>query len=119
MFILYLMKHNVRVREDLADQLLNSTEKRSARLLISLANCGKEDRPYPIVPKINQETLAEMIGVTRGRVNFYMNKFRQLGFVEYKDDFKVQKGLLNITKSLRLQRQIDRHLNDRSTSADL
>jgi CRP/FNR family cyclic AMP-dependent transcriptional regulator len=119
LFISYLVKHTVRVEEDLVDQLLNSTEKRLARLLINLANCGKEDWPYPIVPRVSQETLAEMVGVTRGRVNFFMNKFRQLGFIEYNGDIKVQKGLLNVllSKSRRLQRH--RHLNDHSTSADL
>lgn len=96
LFISYLMKHNVRIQEGLVDQLLNSTEKRLARLLVRLANYGKEDRPYLIVPKINQETLAEMVGATRGRVNFYMNKFRQLGFIEYNRDIKVHKGLLNM-----------------------
>ena len=80
----------------MVDQLLNSTEKRLARLLVRLANYGKEDRPYLIVPKINQETLAEMVGATRGQVNFYMNKFRQLGFIEYNRDIKVHKGLLNM-----------------------
>ena len=78
------------------DQLLNSTEKRLARLLIILANYGKEGRPDPIVPKINQEMLAEMVGATRGRVNFYMNKFRRLGFIEYNPSIKVNRGLLNM-----------------------
>jgi CRP/FNR family cyclic AMP-dependent transcriptional regulator len=96
LFTAYLMERNIRVQEDLVDQLLNSTEKRLARLLLILANYGKEDRPDPIVPKINQETLAEMIGTTRTHVNFFMNKFRQLGFIEYNGDIKVNRSLLNM-----------------------
>ena len=96
LFRSYLVRHNVRVQEGLVDQLLNSTEKRLARLLVILANYGKEGRPDLIVPKINQETLAEMVGATRGRVNFYMNKFRQLGFIEYNRGIKVNTGLLNM-----------------------
>jgi CRP/FNR family cyclic AMP-dependent transcriptional regulator len=100
LFTTYLMERNIRVQEDLVDQLLNSTERRLARLLLILANYGKEDRPDPIVPKINQETLAEMIGTTRTHVNFFMNKFRQLGFIEYngdtKGDIKVHRSLLNM-----------------------
>jgi CRP/FNR family transcriptional regulator, cyclic AMP receptor protein len=91
----YLVERTIRVQEDLADQLLNSTEKRLARLLLILSNYGKEDRPDPIVPKINQETLAEMIGTSRTNVNFFMNKFRQLGFIEYNGDIKVHRSLLN------------------------
>jgi CRP/FNR family cyclic AMP-dependent transcriptional regulator len=96
LFTAYLMERNIRVQEDLVDQLLNSTEKRLARLLLILANYGKEDRPDPIVPKINQETLAEMIGTSRTHVNFFMNKFRQLGFIEYNGDIKVNRSLLNM-----------------------
>jgi CRP/FNR family cyclic AMP-dependent transcriptional regulator len=96
LFTTYLMERNIRVQEDLVDQLLNSTEKRLARLLLILANYGKEDRPEPIVPKINQETLAEMIGTSRTHVNFFMNKFRQLGFIEYNGDIKVNRSLLNM-----------------------
>jgi CRP/FNR family cyclic AMP-dependent transcriptional regulator len=100
LFTAYLMERNIRVQEDLVDQLLNSTEKRWARLLLILANYGKEDRPDPIVPKINQETLAEMVGTTRTRVNFFMNKFRQFGFIEYdgdtKGEVKVNRSLLNM-----------------------
>jgi CRP/FNR family cyclic AMP-dependent transcriptional regulator len=96
LFTSYLMERNIRVQEDLVDQLLNSTEKRLARLLLILANYGKEDRPDPIVPKINQETLAEMIGTSRTHVNFFMNKFRQLGFIEYNGDIKVNRSLLNM-----------------------
>ncbi len=96
LFTTYLMERNIRVQEDLVDQLLNSTEKRLARLLLILANYGKEERPDPIVPKINQETLAEMIGTTRTHVNFFMNKFRQLGLIEYNGDIKVHRSLLNM-----------------------
>jgi CRP/FNR family transcriptional regulator, cyclic AMP receptor protein len=96
LFTLYLMERNIRIQEDLVDQLLNSTEKRLARLLLILANYGKEDRPDPIVPRINQETLAEMIGTSRTHVNFFMNKFRQLGFIEYNGDIKVNRSLLNM-----------------------
>ena len=96
LFTVYLMERNIRIQEDLVDQLLNSTEKRLARLLLILANYGKEDRPEPIVPKINQETLAEMIGTSRTHVNYFMNKFRQLGFIEYNGDIKVNRSLLNM-----------------------
>jgi CRP-like cAMP-binding protein len=96
LFTAYLMERNIRVQEDLVDQLLNSTEKRLARLLLILANYGKEDRPDPIVPKINQETLADMIGTSRTHVNFFMNKFRQLGFIEYNGDIKVNRSLLDL-----------------------
>jgi CRP/FNR family transcriptional regulator, cyclic AMP receptor protein len=96
MFTTYLMERNIRVQEDLVDQLLNSTERRLARLLLILANYGKEDRPDPIVPRINQETLAEMIGTSRTHVNFFMNKFRQLGFIEYNGEIKVHRSLLNM-----------------------
>ena len=100
LFTTYLLERNIRVQEDLVDQLLNSTEKRLARLLLILANYGKEDRPDPIVPKISQETLAEMIGTSRTHVNHFMNKFRQLGLIEYNGDtrgeIKVNRSLLNM-----------------------
>jgi CRP/FNR family transcriptional regulator, cyclic AMP receptor protein len=100
LFTTHLMERNIRVQEDLVDQLLNSTEKRLARLLLILANYGKEDRPDPIVPKINQGTLAEMIGTSRTHVNFFMNKFRRLSFIEYDGDtrgkIKVNRSLLNV-----------------------
>jgi CRP/FNR family transcriptional regulator, cyclic AMP receptor protein len=96
LFTMYLMERNIRIQENLVDQLLNSTEKRLARLLLILANYGKEDRPDPIVPKVNQETLAEMIGTSRTHVNFFMNKFRQLGFIEYNGSIKVNRSLLNM-----------------------
>src|ERR1700726_2215829 len=100
LFTAYLMERNIRVQEDLVDQLLNSTEKRLARLLLILANYGKEDRPDPIVPKISQTTLAEMIGTSRTHVNHFMNKFRELGLIEYDGDargeIKVNRSLLNM-----------------------
>jgi CRP/FNR family cyclic AMP-dependent transcriptional regulator len=100
LFTRFLLERNIRVQEDLVDQLLNSTEKRLARLLLILANYGKEDRPEPIVPKINQETLAEMIGTSRTHVNHFMNKFRQLGLIDYNGDtrgeIKVNRSLLNL-----------------------
>jgi CRP-like cAMP-binding protein len=95
-FLSYLMQRHVRMQEDLVDQLLHSTEKRLARLLLILANYGKEDQPEPIIPKINQETLAEMIGTSRTHVNFFMNKFRQLGYIEYNGEIRVKRSLLNL-----------------------
>jgi CRP-like cAMP-binding protein len=97
LFTTYLLERNIRVQEDLVDQLLNSTEKRLARLLLILANYGKEDRPDPILPRINQETLADMIGTSRTHVNLFMNKFRQLGFIEYDGDTK---GEIRVNRSL-------------------
>ncbi len=96
MFISHILARNARVEEDLADQLFNSTEKRLARLLLLLANFGKEGRPEPIVAKINQETLAEMIGTTRSRVSHFMNKFRHLGFIEYNGHLEVHSSLLSV-----------------------
>src|ERR1700681_1059979 len=96
MFISYLLARNSRIEEDLVDQLFNSSERRLARLLLLLANFGKEGRPEPIIGKISQETLAEMIGTTRARVSFFMNKFRKLGFIEYNGDLKVHNSLLNM-----------------------
>jgi CRP-like cAMP-binding protein len=97
LFISYLLARNIRVEEDLVDQLFNSTEKRLARMLLLLANFGKEGRPEPVIAYIKQETLAEMIGTTRSRVNFFMNKFRKLGFVDYSNGhLKVHTSLLNM-----------------------
>ena len=96
LFISYLLTRNSRVEEDLVDQLFNSSEKRLARLLLLLANFGKEGRPEPIVGKFSQETLAEMIGTTRARVSFFMNKFRRLGFIEYNGHLEVHTSLLNM-----------------------
>jgi CRP/FNR family transcriptional regulator, cyclic AMP receptor protein len=107
LFTVHLMERNMRIQEDLVDQLLNSTEKRLARLLLVLANYGKEDLPDPIVPRISQATLAEMIGTTRTHVNFFMNKFRQLGFIEYNGHIKVHRALLNML--LHEKPQIESH----------
>jgi CRP/FNR family transcriptional regulator, cyclic AMP receptor protein len=96
-FISYLLARTIRVEEDLVDQLFNSSEKRLARLLLLLANFGKEGRPEPIIAKISQETLADMIGTTRSRVSFFMNKFRRLGFVDYNGSgLEVHSSLLNV-----------------------
>ena len=82
LFMAYLLARNIRIEEDLVDQLFNSSEKRLARMLLLLANFGKEGKPEPVIPKISQETLAEMVGTTRSRVSFFMNKFRKLGFID-------------------------------------
>jgi len=95
LFVAYLLTQNSRVEEDLIDQLFNSSEKRLARLLLLLANFGKEGTPTPINPNISQETLAEMIGTTRSRVSFFMNKFRKLGFISYNGKIEVHRSLLN------------------------
>ncbi|HVS88513.1 MAG TPA: Crp/Fnr family transcriptional regulator [Candidatus Acidoferrum sp.] len=95
-FIAYMLAHNIRVEEDLIDQLFNPSEKRLARTLLLLARYGKQDQPDRILPKVSQETLAEMIGTTRARVNFFMNKFRKLGFIEYNGKIKVNKSLLTV-----------------------
>src|SRR6202048_3618086 len=95
LFMSYLLTRNSRIEEDLIDQLFNSSEKRLARLLLLLANFGKEGRPEPIVGTFSQETLAEMIGTTRSRVSFFMNKFRKLGFIEYNGKLEVHNSLLN------------------------
>jgi CRP-like cAMP-binding protein len=96
MFVSHILARSARVEEDLVDQLFNSTEKRLARLLLLLANFGKEGRPQPILAKISQETLAEMIGATRSRVSHFMNKFRQLGFIEYNGHVEVHNSLLSV-----------------------
>jgi CRP/FNR family cyclic AMP-dependent transcriptional regulator len=94
LFMSYLLTRNSRIEEDLIDQLFNSSEKRLARLLLLLANFGKEGTPQPITPNISQETLAEMIGTTRSRVSFFMNKFRKLGFISYNGKIEVNSSLL-------------------------
>jgi CRP/FNR family cyclic AMP-dependent transcriptional regulator len=96
LFMSYLLTRNGRIEEDLIDQLFNSSEKRLARLLLLLANFGKEGKPEPIVGKFSQEMLAEMIGTTRSRVSFFMNKFRKLGFIEYNGKLEVHSSLLNM-----------------------
>jgi CRP/FNR family transcriptional regulator, cyclic AMP receptor protein len=104
LFISHLLARNSRVEEDLVDQLFNSSEKRLARTLLLLANFGKESRPEPIIAKVSQETLAEMIGTTRSRVSFFMNKFRKLGLIDYNGNIEVHSSLLNVV--LRDQPQI-------------
>jgi CRP-like cAMP-binding protein len=96
LFIAYLLTRNVRIEEDLIDQLFNSSEKRLARLLLLLANFGKEGKPEPVIPKVSQESLAAMIGTTRSRVSFFMNKFRKLGFIEYNGSLRVHSSLLHV-----------------------
>ena len=96
MFVSHLLARTIRVEEDLVDQLFNSSEKRLARALLLLANFGKEGRPEPIIAKISQETLAEMIGTTRSRVSYFMNKFRKLGFIDYNGTLEVHSPLLNV-----------------------
>ena len=106
LFISHLLARNSRVEEDLVDQLFNSSEKRLARTLLLLANFGKEGRPEPIIAKVSQETLAEMIGTTRSRVSFFMNKFRKLGLIDYNGSIEIHSSLLNVV--LRDQPQIRR-----------
>ena len=95
-FIAYMLARNIRVEEDLIDQLFNSSERRLARTLLLLARYGKQGQPDRILPKVSQETLASMVGTTRSRVNFFMNKFRKLGFIEYNGKIKVNKSLLTV-----------------------
>ena len=96
LFVAYLLTRNIRYEEDLVDQLFNSSEKRLARILLLLAHFGKEGKPEPVVPKISQEMLAEMIGTTRSRVSFFMNRFRKLGFIHYNGGLQVHSSLLNV-----------------------
>ncbi len=95
-FITYMLRRNVRIEEDLIDQLFNSSEKRLARTLLLLARYGKEDHPNKVLPKIPQETLAEMVGTTRSRVNFFMNKFKKLGFIKYNGGLQINASLLSV-----------------------
>jgi len=96
-FIRFMLARNIRIEEDLIDQLFNSSEKRLARTLLLLARYGKEDQPHGVLPRMSQETLAEMVGTTRSRVNFFMNKFRKLGFIQYNNGgFQVHKSLLSV-----------------------
>ena len=92
----YLLAHTIRIEEDLVDHLFNSSEKRLARVLLLLAHFGKEGKPETVIAKISQETLAEMIGTTRSRVSFFMNRFRKLGFIDYNGTLRVHSSLLNI-----------------------
>jgi CRP/FNR family transcriptional regulator, cyclic AMP receptor protein len=96
MFVAYLLTRNIRYQEDLVDQLFNSSEKRLARILLLLAHFGKDGKPEVAIPKISQETLAEMVGTTRGRVSFFMNRFRKLGFIRYNGELEVHSSLLNV-----------------------
>ena len=98
MFVAYLLSRNIRYEEDLVDQLFNSSEKRLARILLLLARFGKDGKPETVIPKVSQEMLAEMIGTTRSRVSFFMNRFRKLGFIDYHggDDLQVHSSLLDI-----------------------
>jgi CRP/FNR family transcriptional regulator, cyclic AMP receptor protein len=95
-FITFILSRNIRIEEDLIDQLFNSSEKRLARTLLLLARYGKDDKPHGVLPKISQETLAEIIGTTRPRVNFFMNKFRKMGFIKYNGGLQVNTSLLNV-----------------------
>jgi CRP/FNR family cyclic AMP-dependent transcriptional regulator len=96
LFVAYLLSRNIRIEEDLVDQLFNSSEKRLARVLLLLANFGKEGRPEPVIAKLSQETLAEIVGTTRSRVSYFMNKFRKLGFIHYNGGLEVHSSLLNV-----------------------
>jgi CRP/FNR family cyclic AMP-dependent transcriptional regulator len=95
-FIRFMLARNIRIEEDLIDQLFNSSEKRLARTLLLLARYGKEDQPHGVLPKMSQETLAEMVGTTRSRVNFFMNKFRKLGFIKYNGGLQINTSLLSV-----------------------
>jgi CRP-like cAMP-binding protein len=95
-FMSHLLTRNIRVEADLVDQLFNSSEKRLARMLLILANFGKEGKPEPVIAKVSQEMLAEMIGTTRSRVSFFMNKFRKLGLIDYNGHLEVHSSLLNV-----------------------
>jgi CRP-like cAMP-binding protein len=96
LFTAYLLSRNVRIEEDLVDQLFNSSEKRLARILLLLAHFGKESKPEVVIPKMSQETLAAMVGTTRSRVSYFMNRFRKLGFVHYNGELRVHSGLLSV-----------------------
>jgi CRP/FNR family transcriptional regulator, cyclic AMP receptor protein len=95
-FITHMLARNIRIEEDLVDQLFNSSEKRLARTLLLLARYGKQDKPHRVLPKVSQEVLAEMVGTTRSRVNFFMNKFRKMGFIEYNGGITINNSLLSV-----------------------
>jgi CRP-like cAMP-binding protein len=95
-FVSFLLNRNARIQADLVDQLFNSSEKRLARVLLLLAHFGKEGKPESVIPKISQEVLAEMVGTTRSRVNFFMNRFRKMGFIKYNGELEVHSSLLNV-----------------------
>jgi CRP/FNR family cyclic AMP-dependent transcriptional regulator len=109
LFLEFLLARVMRIREDLLDQLFNSTEKRLARTLLLMAEYGQPGKPEPLIPKISQETLAQMIGTTRSRVSFFMNRFRELGFIEYKGCIHVNKSLLDVLLNDRLPDQNASH----------
>ena len=96
MFVAYLLTRNIRYEADLVDQLFNFSEKRLARMLLLLAHFGKDGKPEGSIPKISQETLAEMVGTTRSRINFFMNRFRKLGFVRYNGEIEVHSSLISV-----------------------
>jgi CRP/FNR family cyclic AMP-dependent transcriptional regulator len=96
LFLHYMLSRNIRIEEDLVDQLFNSSEKRLARVLLLLANFGKEGKPEPVIPKLSQEALAEIVGTTRSRVSFLMNRFRKLGFIDYHRGLEIHSSLLSI-----------------------
>jgi CRP-like cAMP-binding protein len=95
-FISHMLARNIRIEEDLIDQLFNSSEKRLARTLLLIAQYGNQDKQQRVIPKVSQEVLAEMVGTTRSRVNFFMNKFRKLGFIEYNGGLKINNSLLTV-----------------------
>ena len=96
LFVAHLLSRNIKIEEDLVDQPFNSSEKRLARVLLLLAHFGKEGAPQTVIPKVSQETLAGIVGTTRSRVNFFMNRFRKLGFIDYNGGLKVHSSLLNV-----------------------
>ncbi len=118
LFVAHLLARTIRVEEDLVDQLFNSSEKRLARALLLLANFGKEGRPEPIITKVSQETLAEMIGTTRARVSFFMNKFRRLGFISYNGKLEVHSSLLSVVLYDQPQIGSAKHTHSKPTLGD-
>jgi CRP/FNR family cyclic AMP-dependent transcriptional regulator len=95
-FVSFLLERNARIQSDLVDQLFNASEKRLARVLLLLAHFGKEGQPETVIPKLSQQTLAEIVGTTRSRVSFFMNRFRELGFVKYNGEIQIHSSLLNV-----------------------
>jgi len=96
LFVAHLLSRNIKIEEDLVDQLFNSSEKRLARVLLLLANFGKDGKQEPVIPKISQETLAGIVGTTRPRISFFMNRFRKMGFIDYNGGLKIHNSLLNV-----------------------
>ena len=115
MFLKFLLARSMRIQADLVDQLFNSSEKRLARILLLMAEFGRPGEPETLIPPVTQETLAEMIGTTRSRVSFFMNRFRKLGFIEYNGRIRVHKSLLNVV----LLDQLPEHNSERPTLADI